>query len=108
MVGACLKNQDDPRVCLGRHHPAGQWLILRGYWSLAALSPWDGDIDRLTREKMDMESMSCFLRQVCKTHPYKFHVINIDGASFHKGKRLEILPNVLLSFFQHILLRWTR
>src|SRR3970282_2442958 len=67
-------------------------------YEYAAVSPWDGDIDHMTREKMNTESMSCFLKQVSKAHRGEFNIMIVDGASSHKGKELEVPKNVSLIF----------
>lgn len=82
----------DPRACWAPtpHRPVGSFALVREFtYEYAAVSPWDGDIDHITREKINTESMSCFLKQVSKAHPDEFHVMIVDGASSHKGKNLK-------------------
>ncbi|KKO19825.1 MAG: IS630 family transposase [Candidatus Brocadia sp.] len=119
MATACVKNQDnlrvrlmlqdearfgrmsDPRACWAPspHRPVVNLALVREFrYEYAAVSPWDGDIDHMTREKMNTESMSCFLKQVSKAHPDEFTVMIVDGASSHKGKELEIPKNISLVF----------
>lgn len=91
----------DPRACWATlpHRPVVNLALVREFkYEYAAVSPWDGDIDHMTREKMNTESMSCFLRQVSKAHPDEFNVMIVDGASSHKGKELEIPKNISLVF----------
>jgi len=119
VVAACVKNQDnlpvrlmfqdearfgrmsDPRACWAPspHRPVVNLALVREFkYEYAAVSPWDGDIDHMTREKMNTESMSCFLKQVSKAHRGEFNIMIVDGASSHKGKELEVPKNVSLIF----------
>ena len=91
----------DPRACWAPspHRPVVSLALVREFkYEYAAVSPWDGDIDHMTREKMNTESMSCFLKQVSKAHPDEFNVMIVDGASSHKGKELKIPKNMALVF----------
>ena len=120
METACLKNQDklpvrlmfqdearfgrmsDPRSCWAPapHRPTVGLALIREFrYEYAAVSPWDGDLDFMSAEKMNTESMSCFLKQVSQAHPEEFIVMVLDGASSHKSKELkvpEIVSMVLL------------
>lgn len=117
METACLKNQDklpvrlmfqdearfgrmsDPRSCWAPaplRPTVGLALIREFRYEYAALSPWDGDLDFMTAEKMNTESMSCFLKQVSQAHPEEFIVMVFDGASSHKSKELKVPENVSL------------
>ncbi len=81
------------------HRPVVSLALVREFrYEYAAVSPWDGEIDRMTREKMNTESMSCFLKQVSKAHPNEFDVMIVDGASSHKGKERKIPKNMALVF----------
>lgn len=91
----------DPRACWAPspYRPVVSLALVREFkYEYAAVSPWDGDIDHITREKMNTESMSCFLKQVSKAHPDEFNVMIVDGASSHKGKELKIPKNMALVF----------
>src|SRR3989338_1787418 len=76
----------DPRACWAPspHRPVVNLALVREFkYEYAAVSPWDGDIDHITREKMNTESMSCFLKQVSKAHRGEFNIMIVDGASSH-------------------------
>jgi transposase len=115
---ACLKNQDklpvrlmfqdearfgrmsDPRACWAPapHRPTVGLALIREFrYEYAAVSPWDGHLDFMTAEKMNNESMSCFLKQVSRAHPQEFIVMVLDGASSHKSKELKVPENVSLA-----------
>ena len=44
-------------------------------YEYAALSPWNGDLDYMTLEKMNTENMSRFLKQVSERHEQDFIVL---------------------------------
>jgi transposase len=67
-------------------------------YEYAAVSPWSGDLDYMTLEKMDTEHMGRFLRQVGEAHDQDFIVMVLDGAPSHKGKELEVPENMILAF----------
>ena len=117
METACLKNHDklpvrlmfqdearfgrmsDPRSCWAPapHKPTVGLALIREFrYEYAAVSPWDGTLDFMTADKMNTESMSCFLKQIKEAHPEEFIVMIIDGASSHRSKELKVLENVSL------------
>lgn len=119
MASACLKNeknlpvrlvfQDEarfgrmsqPRACWAPapHRPmVGRALVREFRYEYAAISPWSGDLDYMTSEKMNTEHMSRFLKQVSGAHDQDFIVMVLDGAPSHKGKELEVPQNVALVF----------
>ena len=82
---ACLKNQgnlpvrlmfqdearfgrmSDPRACWAPvpNRPMVNRAIIREFrYEYAAISPWGGDLDYMTLEKMNTENMGLFLKQV--------------------------------------------
>ena len=65
------------------------------------VSPVDGGLDWMLAEKMNTETFSAFLAQVCAAHPNDFLVMIVDGASSHVSKELKIPENIRL----HRLLR---
>lgn len=116
---ACLKNQrnlpirlmfqdearfgrmSDPRACWApapKRPMVSRALIREFRYEYAAVSPWNGDLDYMTAEKMNTQSMSRFLKQVGETHGQDFMVMVLDGASSHKGKELEVPANIALVF----------
>lgn len=87
----------DPRACWAPapHRPVVNLALIREFrYEYAAVSPWDGDLDFMTAEKMNTESMSRFLDQVSKAYQDQFIVMVVDGASSHRSKELEIPKNV--------------
>jgi transposase len=119
VASACLKNeknlpvrlvfQDEarfgrmshPRACWAPapHRPmVGRSLVREFRYEYAAVSPWSGDLDYMTSEKMNTENMSGFLKQVSEAHDQDFIVMVLDGAPSHKGKELEVPENVALVF----------
>ena len=73
-------------------------LIREFRYEYAAVSPWSGDLDYMTAEKMNSESMSKFLKQVSQAHEEDFMLMVLDGAPSHKGKKLEVPENIGLVF----------
>ena len=116
---ACLKNKknlpvrlmfqdearfgrmSDPRTCWAPApiRPMVKMALVREFrYEYAAVSPWDGALDYMTSEKMNTESMNCFLNQVNQRHSEDFVVMVLDGASSHKGKELMVPENISLVF----------
>ena len=119
MAAACLKNEknvpvrlvfqdearfgrmSDPRACWApapKRPMVGLALVREFRYEYAAVSPWSGDLDYMTSEKMNTENMSRFLKQVSETHDQDFIVMVLDGAPSHRGKELEVPENVSLVF----------
>jgi transposase len=67
-------------------------------YEYAAVSPWSGDLDYMTCEKMNTENMSHFLKQIGEKHDKNFNVMMLDGAPSHVGKQLETPENMALVF----------
>ncbi len=76
----------------------GLALIREFKYEYAAVSPWSGELDYMTSEKMNTETMSRFLKQVSETHDEDFIVMVLDGAPSHRGKELEVPENIALVF----------
>lgn len=119
MATACLQNQEerplrlifqdearfgrmsDPRACWApapKRPVVGLALVREFKYEYAAVSPCRGDLDYMTSEKMNTENMSRFLKQVSAAHEQDFIVMVLDGASSHKGKKLQVPENVALVF----------
>jgi transposase len=119
VAAACLKNEKDlpirlvfqdearfgrmtnPRACwapVPQRPMVSRALVREFRYEYAAVSPWSGDLDYMTAEKMNTESMSIFLKQVSKAHDQDFIVMILDGAPSHKGKELQVPENMLLVF----------
>lgn len=119
MAAACLKNEknlpvrlifqdearfgrmSDPRACWApapERPVVGLALIREFSYEYAGVSPWSGDLDHMTLEKMNTENMSRFLKQVSDAHDQDFIVMVLDGAPSHKSKELELPENMALVF----------
>jgi len=115
----CLKNQgdlpvrlmfqdearfgrmSDPRACWAPapNRPVVNRAIIKEFrYEYAAVSPWDGDLDYMTLEKMNTENMGLFLKQVSAAHKQDFIIMVLNGATPHKGKELEVPENITLVF----------
>ena len=76
----------------------GLALIREFRYEYAAVSPWSGDLDYMTSEKMNTVNMSKFLKQIAETHAQNFTVMALDGAPSHRGKELQVPENMALVF----------
>ncbi|MBM3158130.1 MAG: IS630 family transposase [Chloroflexi bacterium] len=76
----------------------GLALVREFRYEYAAISPWSGDLDYMTSEKMNTKNMSQFLKQIAEKHEQDFTVMVLDGAPSHRSKELEIPENVALVF----------
>jgi transposase len=89
----------DPRRCWA---PAGvrpevNTQIVREYeYAFAALSPHDGVLDTLVLPGVNAEAMSVFLAEVAQRHADEFILMVLDGAGWHKAKRLQVPANMKL------------
>lgn len=89
----------DPRRCWA---PAGvrpevNTQIVREYeYAFAAVSPHDGTLDTLVLPWANTEAMGIFLAEVSQRHPNEFIVMVLDGAGWHRAKRLQIPNNMKL------------
>jgi len=91
----------DPRACWAPapSRPTVSLALVREFrYEYAAVSPWDGQLDYMTSEKMNTENMNRFLNQVSETHKQDFMVIVLDGASSHRCKELKVPENIALVF----------
>ena len=91
----------DPRRCWA---PAGMrpevsTQIVREYeYAFAAVSPHDGTLDTLVLPTVHTEAMSLFLAEVSQRHVGEWIVMVLDGAGWHKAKRLPVPANIRLVF----------
>jgi transposase len=89
----------DPRRCWA---PAGvrpevHTQIVREYeYAFAAVCPHDGTLDTLVLPSVNAEAMSVFLAEVSQRHANEFLVMVLDGAGWHRAKRLQIPSNMQL------------
>jgi hypothetical protein len=71
--------------------------IVREYeYAYAAVSPHDGVLDTLVLPTVNTEAMGLFLAEVSARHAAEFIVMVLDGAGWHKAKRLQIPANMRL------------
>jgi transposase-like protein len=71
--------------------------IVREYeYSYAAVSPHDGVLDTLVLPQVNAEVMGMFLAEVAQRHADEFIVMVLDGAGWHKAKRLQVPTNMRL------------
>ena len=91
----------DPRRCWA---PAGtrpevSTQVVREYeYAFAAVSSHDGTLDTLVLPSVHAEAMSVFLAEVSQRHPDEWIVMVLDGAGWHKAKRLRVPPRMRLVF----------
>jgi transposase len=89
----------DPRRCWA---PAGvrpevNAQVVREYeYAFAAVSPHDGSLDTLVLPSVNTEAMSVFLAEVSQRHANEFIVMVLDGAGWHRAKRLQVPANMRL------------
>jgi transposase len=89
----------DPRRCWA---PAGmrpevEVQIVREYeYAFAAVSPHDGVLDTLVLPTVNAEAMSVFLAEVAQRHPDELILMVLDGAGWHRAKRLQVPANIRL------------
>ena len=91
----------NPRACWApapQRPMVGLALVREFRYEYAALSPWSGELDYMTSEKMNTENMSRFLKQVGEAHRQDFIVMILDGAPSHRGKKLEVPENMSIVF----------
>ena len=90
---------NDPRRCWA---PAGvrpevHTQIVREYeYAFAAVCPHDGTRDTLGLPSVNAEARSVFLAEVSARHAQEFLVMVLDGAGWHRAKRLQIPSNMKL------------
>jgi transposase len=71
--------------------------IVREYeYAYAAVSPHDGVLDTLVLPAVNAEAMSLFLAEVAHRHADEFIVMVLDGAGWHRAKRLQVPANMRL------------
>ena len=77
--------------------PAVPAQIVREYeYAYAAVSPHDGVLDTLVLPAVNAEAMGMFLAEVARRHADEFLVMVLDGAGWHRAKRLCVPPNMRL------------
>src|SRR3954451_1195036 len=73
--------------------------VVREYeYAFAAVSPHDGTLDTLVLPAVHAEAMSVFLAEVSRRHPGELILMVLDGAGWHKAKRLQVPTTMRLVF----------
>jgi transposase len=71
--------------------------VVREYeYAFAAVSPHDGALDTLVLPWANTEAMGVFLAEVSQRHPHEFILMVLDGAGWHRAKRLQVPANMKL------------
>jgi putative transposase len=89
----------DPRRCWAPPgvRPEVNTQFIREYeYAFAAVSPQDGILDTLVLPTVNTEAMSVFLAEVSRRHAEEFIVMVLDGAGWHKARRLVVPANMRL------------
>jgi transposase len=89
----------DPRRCWAPPgvRPEVNTQIVREYeYAFATVSPHDGTLDTLVLPSVNAEAMSVFLSEVSQRHPNEWIVMVLDGAGWHRAKRLQVPANMQL------------
>jgi DDE superfamily endonuclease len=60
------------------------------------VSPHDGVLDTLVLPEVNAEAMGMFLAEVAQRHADEFIVMILDGAGWHRAKRLQVPENLHL------------
>jgi transposase-like protein len=91
----------DPRRCWAPPgvRPEVSIQLIREYeYAFAAVSPQDGTLDTLVLPTVNTEAMGVFLAEVSRRHAEEFIVMVLDGAGWHKARRLLVPANMRLLF----------
>jgi transposase len=89
----------EPRRCWAPPgvRPEVNTQIVREYeYVYGAVSPQDGVLDTLVLPHVNTEAMGVFLAAVAQRHADEFILMILDGAGWHKAKRLPIPTNLRL------------
>ena len=70
-------------------------MICNGY---SSVNPTTGEDYTFITEKVNTESLNCFLEQFSKQIGKKEILLVLDGASWHKSKDLKIPTNIMLMY----------
>jgi transposase-like protein len=89
----------DPRRCwapLGVRPEVSTQFVREYEYAFAAVSPQDGTLDTLVLPTVNTEAMGIFLAEVSQRHVDEFIVMVLDGAGWHRAKRLPVPANMRL------------
>jgi transposase len=71
--------------------------VVREYeYAFAAISPHDGTLDSLVLPSVHTEAMGVFLTEVSQRHSGELILMVLDGAGWHRAKRLPVPANMRL------------
>jgi hypothetical protein len=91
----------DPKRCWVPmpYRPTIYKALVREYkYIFGTIAPASGQLDYMMADNMKAESMALFLRHVKKSHPKKFIIMVVDGASSHTTPNLTIPTDMALIF----------
>src|SRR4051812_3045028 len=97
--GARFGRISDPRRCWAPPgvRPEVNTQLVREYeYAFAAVSPQDGTLDTLVLPAVNAEAMSMFLAEVSHRHRDELILLVLDGAGWHRAKRLIVPVNMRL------------
>jgi transposase-like protein len=83
----------DPRRCWappGVRPEVNTQLVREDEYAFAAVRPQDGTLDTLVLPAVHAEAMSVFLAEVSQRHAGEFVLMVLDGAGWHRAKRLQV------------------
>jgi transposase-like protein len=89
----------DPRRCWAPPgvRPEVSTQLIREYeYAFAAVSAQDGLLDTLVLPPVNTEAMGIFLAEVSQRQADEFIVMVLDGAGWHRAKRLNVPANMRL------------
>jgi transposase len=89
--------QSDPRKCWGPEavRPVVKTELVREYtYAYAAVSPIDGQLVTLVLPYANTDNMNIFLKEVAARFPNDYIILVMDGASWHRSKKLEVPENI--------------
>jgi transposase len=89
----------EPRRCWAPPgvRPEVSTQFIREYeYAFAAVSPQDGLLDTLVLPTVNTEAMGIFLAEVSQRHADEWIVMVLDGAGWHRAKRLKVPANMRL------------
>lgn len=90
---------NDPRRCWaprGFRPEVGRQIVREYTYAFGAVSPHDGTLDTLVLPVVTAEAMTIFLAEVAQRHQEEFILMFLDGAGWHRAKRLVIPENMRL------------
>jgi len=74
----------------------GHQIVRQFVYSLAAVSPLDGELCSLVLPWVDAEAMSLFLAHTAARFPHQYCLMVLDGAGWHRALALRVPPHMQL------------